>query len=238
MHIVVPSHKRAGHVITHKMVSNAIVCIPKSQESEYREKQPELELVAHPDSIIGISKKRNWMLKKFGDILQLDDDIISLKRMYVAPDMKNDKFTPDQVYGIVSDVHHMLKDYGRIKMYGFAKSASPLHYNVSKPIGLTGFIYTVLGFIHGNELEFPMIDKMVGEDDYICLLNAYKHRMIWIDNRFYWHKLVSNYNIGGCEDIRNDETELESYRVLKKNFGEAVVLSDKERAISKCKIPF
>lgn len=67
--IVIPSHKRADRITTHKLLpnnGNVYVCIPESQEKDYREKHPDMNILTHPDSIIGISPKRQWIYDKFG----------------------------------------------------------------------------------------------------------------------------------------------------------------------------
>ena len=56
--IVVPSHKRAGRVQADKCIANAIVCVPDSQYKDYKKAQPQFEYVAHPDSIKGLTAKR------------------------------------------------------------------------------------------------------------------------------------------------------------------------------------
>ena len=139
------------------------------------------------------------------------------------------------------DIYNSLKINTDIKLFGFAKSASPLHFDASKPISLNGFIQGgAFGIIQGSDLQFPNIEKLTGEDDYICLLNAYYNRKMWIDKRFYFQFNDKNYNIGGCEEFRNDETTKESFMFLKKNFGNAIVQDVNTKNILKWrgKIPF
>ena len=85
--IVIPSHKRWDRILTTKVV-DAIVCIPESQEDMYKEHNPDVELVTHPDSVVGLTLKRQWIYEHFKNVLMLDDDITEFKRVYVK---KNDK---------------------------------------------------------------------------------------------------------------------------------------------------
>ena len=73
--VVIPSHKRHDRVLTTSAVNNAILCVAESQASLYRACNPDIEVVTHPDSVIGLNPKRNWIIKHFGTVFQLDDDI-------------------------------------------------------------------------------------------------------------------------------------------------------------------
>jgi hypothetical protein len=242
MKIVIPSHKRAKDVSTTKVVSNASICIPESQREEY-EKYNDCELICHPDNVIGIAPKRQWILENVGDVFMLDDDIKALRRTYLAPKQKKDKFSADDVYNLLQDTYHNLKEQTDIKLFGFAKSPSPLHFDVSKPIFMNGFIQgCALGVIKDENIFFPKIETMTGEDEWIALINAHFNRKMWIDKRFFFEFNTKNTNIGGCEDIRNRFSSKESYFRLKKHFGNAVVF-DKMKSTEnqpkwRLKIPF
>ena len=73
--IVIPSHKRHDRVFSKKLVVDPIICVAKSQEAIYKEYNPECEIVCHPDDVIGLVPKRNWMAKHFGELFMFDDDV-------------------------------------------------------------------------------------------------------------------------------------------------------------------
>ena len=75
--IVIPSHKRHDRVLSKKLVTDPIICVAKSQRDIYREYNPECEIVCHPDSVVGLIPKRNWMAKHFGDLFMFDDDTMT-----------------------------------------------------------------------------------------------------------------------------------------------------------------
>jgi len=240
MKIVIPSHKRHESVSTTKVVEDACIVIPKSQEYLYKEHNPDVEIICHPDDVIGISPKRQWILDKFGDVFMLDDDIIALRRTYLSTGDKKDKLSKEDATGILYDTYFMLKEQTNIKYFGFAKSPSPLHYDVSKPIVLNGFIQgCAMGVISGGNLHYPLVSNQLGEDEYICLLNAYYNRKMWIDKRFFFEFKTNNIDIGGCEDIRNDKSTINSYLNLKKHFGDAIVQDKKSKKLRwRTKIPY
>ena len=80
--IVIPSHKRHDRVFSKKLVTDPIICVAKSQADIYREYNPECEIVCHPDSVVGLIPKRNWMAKHFGDLFMFDDDVHVCKRLF------------------------------------------------------------------------------------------------------------------------------------------------------------
>lgn len=240
MKIVIPSHKRPDKVSTTKVISNAIICVEESQREAY-EKHNDCEIVTHPDSIKGISPKRQWIYETFGDVFMLDDDIKALRRTYLAPKQKKDKFSSDDVYNIIQDTYHMIKEQTDIKLFGFSKSPSPLHYQVSKPIMMNSFIQgCALGLLKDDNIHFPKEENLTGEDEFISLINAFYNRKSWIDKRFFFEFATNNTNIGGCEDIRNIDTTKLSFEKLKQNFGEAIVKDKKTTGALKwrLKIPY
>ena len=69
--IVIPSHKRHDRVFAKKLLTGPIICVAESQADIYRQFNPECEIVTHPDDVIGLVPKRNWMAKHFGDSINM-----------------------------------------------------------------------------------------------------------------------------------------------------------------------
>ena len=80
--IVIPSHKRHDRVFAKKLVNDPIICVAESQADLYQQFNPECEIVTHPDDVIGLIPKRNWMAKHFGELFMLDDDVHACKAIY------------------------------------------------------------------------------------------------------------------------------------------------------------
>ena len=70
--IVIPSHKRHDAVFSKKLVTDPIICVAESQAEQYRQYNPDCEIVAHPDDVVGLIPKRNWMAEYFGDLFMLE----------------------------------------------------------------------------------------------------------------------------------------------------------------------
>lgn len=60
-----------------------IICVAESQKEEYQRCNPNCEIVTHPDDVIGLIPKRNWMAKYFGDLFMLDDDVHNFVKLYI-----------------------------------------------------------------------------------------------------------------------------------------------------------
>ena len=99
--IVIPSHKRHDRVFAKKLVNNPIICVAESQADLYRQYNPECEIVTHPDDVIGLIPKRNWMARHFGDLMMLDDDVHVVKTLFCEKGETGVIRDPDQITHII-----------------------------------------------------------------------------------------------------------------------------------------
>lgn len=221
--LVIPSHKRADNVLTSKIFPSAVVCVPEAQADEYRAHNPNTEIVAHPDSVVGISPKRQWMWEYFGDQVQLDDDIISVHRVYRAKGGATG-LTGEQAVGLLNDLYEISKELG-IKLFGVNNIANPVVYDGSSPIEFNKFVTGgLMGLIRDKNLYFPDAPFFVGEDVWINLLHAHFYRMSYVDTRFAVGYAKTERAQGGCADFRTEERRRESYYLLRRAFGDGVAL--------------
>ena len=116
--IVIPSHKRHDRVFAKKLVNDPIVCVAESQADLYREFNPDCEIVTHPDDIIGLIPKRNWMARYFGELFMLDDDVHACKTLYAEKGESGRVKDKDKITRIILSLHEMasLMD---IHLFGF-----------------------------------------------------------------------------------------------------------------------
>ena len=226
--IVIPSHKRANRVHTANLLNNPIICVAESQKEEYQRYNPDAEIVCHPDSVIGLIPKRNWMVEHFGDIFMLDDDISSVYLNYREPDDILGATTKDKnfIEGIIYNLYDIAKMMG-VNVFGFPNLTSPLHYKEFEPLSLskniTGCSY---GMIKNDYLRWNENMKLK-EDMWISCLAKYYDRRVLVDNRYTFAQKNTMINSGGLASMRNQESEDESILILKKHFGSAVSLKGK-----------
>jgi len=219
MKIVIPSHKRADRVSTTKVVDNCSICVPESQFDAYKKHNPNTEIIAHPDSIIGLPPKLQWIYKNFKNVFLLDDDVKEFRRVYET-EKSNIKIKPDEAFEIIEMTEFLAKQAG-CYLYGFSKDPNPLLYNAHKPIELSGFVVGGSTGLIESELNFDCSMKIKG-DVFISCLNAFLYKKCWIDRRFAFTFEKTFLNAGGLTEIRNTELEKNTYLYLKKLFGNVI----------------
>lgn len=219
--IIVPSKGRANLITTHKHIDNVIICVAESEVEEYKKFHPDLEFSVHPDTVIGMAQKREWMRKEFGSIMMIDDDILGISRLTQKKGERS-KLTPDEAYWIIQNVGNLAK-LAECYLFGFNVYKTPMSYLGTTPFATSGFINGVsMGILEGaDKLKFHPEIK-VNNDLYITGLNAYFYRKAFIDNRFSVMQDSFANKIGGNASARTREAELKDLMILKKSFGSAI----------------
>ncbi len=240
--IIIPSHKRAGRIPTLNAISNAKLCVPEAQKEEYASKHPNTEIIAHPDSVKGLTAKRQWIYENYPNVFMIDDDIKNFTRLYIEKG-EDAKVHPDDAYEIVQWAGNVAKLMG-CYLFGFNKNPSPAQYIEHKPIKRTGYVGGTIGMLEGSKLYYDT-DMQVVEDYQICALNAYYHRHCFIDTRFSVVGTETFGNVGGCASYRTKEIEKIDTLKLRKKYGEIIDLkkdtalaSRKHEYMRTLKIPF
>lgn len=240
--VVIPSHKRWDRVSTICAVDNAILCVEESQAKVYAVCNPNIEIVSHPDSVKGLAAKRDWIINHFGSVFMLDDDVECLKRVYTE---KGEETEVDSTiaYEIIQSTAAACSQAG-FYGFGFSTSPTPLHFDSLNPIRLTGYLTGCAhGVLKGSKLWYNP-DIICNEDYWISCLNAYHHRGVYKDLRFYWDQRDTFVNRGGLAEFRNVEAEEADFKLLQKVFGKEVISLRKNKGNMKhpfqktLKLPF
>lgn len=234
--VVIPSHKRHSRVLTTSVVKNAIICVPESQLAAYRMCNPTDEIVTHPDNVVGLARKRDWIMRHFGNVFMLDDDITSMKRLYTEKGEPADVDEHDawEVIQATADAACQAGAY----LFGFSSSPAPVSFNSLNPIQLSGYVTGCAhGVLRGSRLWYSP-EIRCNEDYWISCLNAYEHRLIWKDTRFYFTQRDTFVNRGGLAEFRNVNAEELDFEYLQRIFGADVVTLKKLSGQSKLKHPY
>lgn len=210
---------------THRLLSNFEVCVPESQRDEYLAVTP--RVVTHPDSIIGLTPKLNWMLDHLADadgVVFLDDDLEYLCRCYTdkaaAPARK--VTAPQLIEAIIHQTAQLAADLGAF-FFGWESSESTIrYYSGLDPFKASGFINgCAMGFRAGHGLRFD--ERIVAKNDYdIACLNAARHRILLKDTRFAFCQRETFKGVGGQSHFRNSESEARDVRILREKYGEVI----------------
>jgi len=226
--IVIPSHKRAETVTTTKVVEGCILCVEEKQAAKYRQFNKGVEIETHPDEVVGINAKRQWMLERWKNeaIMMLDDDILSFRRMYRPPARKYPrKSTIDKPTAreIIESTAHTASKFGAY-LFGFGSHCNPQTYQPLKPFGFGGYIPGgCTGFLPGHGLSYQVDVTIPGEDYYICAMNAKVNRIAWIDKRFAFEYNKTYNNSGGMSEYRGADGEEKGRRWLVNLFGAGII---------------
>jgi len=222
--IVIPSHKRHDRVVSKKLLIDPILCVEESQEAIYRDHNPGIEIVVHPDSVKGLMNKRQWMMDHFGDLFMVDDDVYFFSKTMAMPgeaqQIKDPEFITNKIYQL-----HELAVLMGINLYGFTKNPRPEQYQEFKPFSLSNMITgCAYGLIKNDERIHYTKQSKLKEDFWISCLHKYYERKILVDNRYNFRQKDTFINPGGLSEIRNTDEELRSMLFIRRNFGESITL--------------
>ena len=225
------SHKRAETMTTQRHVPGCTVCVPESQAAEYLELHPGLPQLVHPDSVVGIWAKREWVRQNAGgDHVQFDDDVTGCYRVYRGVgSWKKSTLGPDRVGELVEATADRARRLGAF-FFGWGQHARPLTYNGLKPFRFGGYTPSgAMGLLKGCKVWWPTDRELGDGDDYwACLMNAHLHRFAFFDRRFVFTFRPTQGAAGGLNEFRSGDTsreqvEAEVIAFLQKNFGNRVI---------------
>jgi hypothetical protein len=214
--IVVPSHKRSEILTTN--VYNQILCIHENEKKDYE--KYDCEKIYH--NLNSLSKIRQFIYDKFGDVFMIDDDIVSVEKLYTDIDVKLSSL---EVYQLIQETYYNSKQVNA-KLFGFNNTLNPKHYKPQKPFVANGYINAcAFGLIKDKNLYFSP-KTTACESHWINLLNAYYNRYSFQDTRFaFRQKSNSTFILDGGQTLkRTIETEKKDTLFLKMMFGDSIQL--------------
>lgn len=216
--IIIPSRKRSEILTTE--IEGSILFVAESEFDDYKKTQSEkYEIETHPN-LKSLAEIRNFIFNRYGDVFMVDDDIVSVERLYCSNDQI---LTQNEIIQIINEAYYNSKQIGS-SLFGFNNDPSPTHYNQHKPFMLNGYINgCAFGLIKDEKLFFT--NKTTAcESHWINLLNAHYNRFCFIDKRFHFRqKPNSTFTLeGGQTGKRTMETEKKDTLFLKMMFGDSV----------------
>lgn len=221
--IVIPSHKRHDRVFAKKLVRDPIICVAESQADLYRQYNPECEIVTHPDNLIGLIPKRNWMARHFGELFMLDDDVHVCKCLYAEKGESGVIRDPDRITHIIESLYEMACMLD-VHLFGFTARISPVMYDETGYLSLSKMITGCSYGVRYNKNTWWSEDLRLKEDFWISCYIKYKERRILTDLRYNFAQKSTFVNSGGLAAFRNQEEEKRSILLIKKHFGDSINL--------------
>lgn len=221
--IVIPSHKRHDKVFAKKLVLNPIICVAESQADLYRQFNPECEIVTHPDDVIGLIPKRNWMAKHFVELFMIDDDVHAVKNLVVEKGEPGVIRDPEKVTEIINSLYELACMLD-VHLFGFTSRISPVMYDESGFYSLSKMITGCSYGVRYNKNVWWNEEIKLKEDFWISCYMKYKERRILTDLRYNFSQKSTFVNAGGLAAFRNQDEERRSILFIKKNFGDSIQL--------------
>lgn len=223
--IVVPSFNRWDIMNTHNVCADVKVCIPEGQLEKYKEVAPDVEYVTHPDDLIGLALKRQWICDKFDTVFMLDDDVKEFLYLGSAPKAPRVRYSPEDVRDIIQGIYEAALEVPmKVHLFGINHNNDTRTYHGNIPVGFTGYIVGAsMGVIDWKDSNLYFDRRMnISTDYWISLLNAYYNRIIYKDRRWSLQCMPLAKTKGGNDIYRSLEKEKEAFKILKENFGHAI----------------
>lgn len=197
MKVVVPSKGRPQTVPTlSRLFPEAIWCLGAEEEADYL--VPEDRKLIHMPGLIGIARKRQWILDQFGDetIFFIDDDVEYLWCNVGRTGRRIDD--PKGIMQVVENAAHIAEELGT-SVFGFNQAYDVRKIRTCDPFSVTGWAGTAIGVV-GRDVKFDESLKTQADIDF-CLRVLLKKRFIWIDSRYCFAGAMFNQS-GGSSLIR------------------------------------
>lgn len=221
--IVIPSHKRWDKVYAKRLLPNPIICVAESQAEIYRKYNPECEIVTHPDNIVGLIPKRNWMARHFRDVFMIDDDVHVVKTLNVEKGESCVIRDPERIETIITNLYDIACMLD-VHVFGFTSRISPVMYDETSYLSLGKMITGCSYGVRYNKNVWWNEELKLKEDFWISCYMKHKERKILTDLRYNFSQKSTFVNAGGLSGIRNQEEEKRSILLIRKNFGESIVM--------------
>lgn len=220
--IIIPSADRASAVLTR--VTGAILYVPESQASDYRQHNPGAAIETHPDHAHrNLAAKRQAIYTRWPSVFMLDDDIAFCSRLHLPGNNRTTHLTPDEAADLITRTAHTAAAAG-CHLYGFNASPNPKHYYPHKPIDLTAYINACAIGLHPSAHLYFTARTTAAESHWINLLNAYAHRKAWTDTRYCFAQARDSTftRPGGQTRHRTQASERADTLFLRRMFGQAI----------------
>ena len=224
MKIIIVSYKRADNVLTRHLFEpgDCVIACPESQAEEYKEHNPDFELIVVPDKVEGnIGRKRNWLLDNIDDdILMLDDDIDYIGYHEFSTDKLYHKMGREEILLLVEMGFRMAKELGTV-LWGIGLQSDPRFFKEYTPFNL---LSPVLGPFRGiikNDIRND--ESLNSKDDYDYFLQViHKYHKVLRFNKYHY-KSGHITNKGGIASYRSMDKEMAWNNLLVKKWGSKVV---------------
>jgi hypothetical protein len=215
--VVIPSRQRSRLIARKalRLFPNATVCVGESEAKEYARTCPGVEIVTHPDSVVGIGPMRQWVLDHFQDerLCFVDDDVHALYALVGLH--KRDVTDPADIQRAVDMTAQCAAD-AKTGVFGFNQAWDVRKFRPHVPFMLNAWVGGVIGVV-GREIRYDTSLLMRADIDF-CLQALMRFRVVWQDARLSFVHDRSGVT-GGNAVVRSKRREDRELKYLKEKWG-------------------
>ena len=224
---VVPSRKRPNAVPRiESMFPEALWVIDAADAAVYP--VPKERVLVHPDHIVGLPKKRQWILDHVPDetLVMIDDDVDFL---FIQCGLVGRRtYDPGTIAHVVDQAYGIAKALGT-SLFGFSVMADVRKFQASDPFKTKNWMDGVIGII-GRKYRFNTSLRSRGDIDF-ALKVIEGDRFIWCDNRFaFSHDRFGRP--GGMTGTRTSETDKQDIATLKAEWAPYVKFAMRKNGLT------
>jgi len=220
MKIIVPSKGRAGIMTTNQVIDVDKVYVPRIEALDYKEAYPDPKIVDVPDSIIGITPTRNYILENEEDphIIQVDDDV---EYFFRFEGVKSYRITDKKRIRLLFENMFVMAEEIGTNLWGLQLGTDPKFYREFSPFSLGSIVVANLFGMINDGQKFD--ERFIVKEDYdYSLQSIHKHRKV-LKNQKYGVKVKHLFNQGGVVGYRSLQTEENAYQLLLKKWGRKII---------------
>lgn len=224
---ICPSYKRPENMKTFmKLFPEATIVIRPDEKEAYSKFVPEEQLTLINEPVTNYAETSQWIFNHFEEevLIILDDDT---KTMTAIVGRKCRRITDGNVIkSVLLSSARVCKDLG-IRAFAYRRTMTALQYfNDTEPFALKGMMTNPHGFI-GRPFKWDT--RNIGRQDEDLSMQIMKdHRILFIDQRFFFDDGLVFGGKGGLQVQRNKNTIESDKKLLKEKWGDLIEFQAKK----------
>jgi len=225
--LVIPSRGRAHNVERMEaLLPGASWAVPTDEVDAYRDAGA-ATVIGEPKAFSSMAAKRQWILSAFEApvVFQCDDD---LQHVLCLVGRKPRKVTePEAIRAIIHQAAVCALDAG-IVGFGFNRNPKPMQFKPHDFIGMTAPLCAAFGITEPGKKWFD--HSLISREDVdMTLTMLLKRRIVWADNRFYFHFGDTWSGDGGLQLVRTKKRDEADVARVARKWGANVSLGGGNR---------
>jgi hypothetical protein len=220
MKVVIATHMRPKICRDYSatLIPSALISVAQGQVKDYVDAgNNKSKMLIHPDDMIGLCKKRNWILRNVTDevVVMIDDDIANVRSLVgERPRVIKDEASILRIFNNSCEIAKVVGAH----LFGYNQSWDIKKYAPFVPFSFIGYPAGVHGII-GREVWYDENNMLHDDVDY-ALQQIEKYRVVWLDKRFGFCCPVQTTRMPGRGQSYNSEQRDRQERAyLKQKWG-------------------